>query len=94
MLDEFFKWLMEKRGGKRGYAAAYLAVVRSFYTANYGKLLSKIPRAPRSLRIKPPLTDEFAKVFAHSDPRHRALTLWIKDTGMGGGVTLLCYDGM
>jgi len=58
LLDEYFKWLMEERGKNRGYAASYVAVVRSFYTANYGKLLSKIPKSPRSLRIKPPLTEE------------------------------------
>jgi len=82
-LDTFFNWLVEEKGNKRSSAAVKHAYVKSWLKYNSRKFKGRFG-SPKYISKKiPPISKEDLKtVLEYMDIRERALTLFLKDSGM------------
>lgn len=82
-LTLFFNWLVEEKGNKRSSAAVKHAYVKSWLKYNSRRFRGKFGTPQYISERIPPITKEdLIKVLKHMDVRDRALTLFIKDSGM------------
>jgi integrase len=80
----FINFLVQERRLAPGSAKLALAAVRSFYKHNYSALVLKSPRLGWKIRAKRPPTREELRnmVKVASKPLHRAIILFLSQTGM------------
>jgi len=84
MAMSFVNFLVQERKLAPGSARLALAAVRSFYKHNYSPLVLRGPRLGWKVRVKRPPTKEELRnlVKVASTPLHRAIILFLSQTGM------------